>query len=487
MSRLAEIMGRVLCDATRGNMKIEELPPGESLAGYIVDGIEDTPYIGATLVVDEYWGPLLSFSHPMMHGLDERGSAQFSAMAKWAEDASSIPPVLVFVCAEGRAAFFNCGFLRSKENWAFGVNFTLRPETILYGTFEVPFGEQLALTSLKSCMSGLGEFMGTSVFNTSRETDDEGRSQSYTATVKSPEAIEFSVAEYDLKFSLSWRSTMPNGLELHMQASAWFETHCSSGRTIAEHLALHRQMRAILALNFGNGAWISEHLSTLSGDPTRAIRTTHVSTFKEALNEAARDRRKTSPGLTSLQRVDLGRISDWLENRDYWSRATGPVLSLLQRETYAIEDRVIAAGIAVETIGKRIPRADGEEVTYKLIGQRKVKTFATWMFRCISGCGLDFAGSGHSNYALAQAFAQTYNKTKHYEQARQPEQVTTRYLGQFGLLVIRAVALKHLMTSTSEISGITDYTETHRINDILKDFEIAEDGWATYRRLEQEG
>ncbi|THJ65751.1 hypothetical protein E8P82_10690 [Arthrobacter echini] len=462
-------------------MKLTDMKPGDQIVGFVIDGDDTLPYQHASYVVDPVWGPTLEFSYPVQVFFEEP-DPQHAEVHRWAQDSATIPKVLLFSCSEGVATFYNCTMIRRKENFSYGVNFTLRPDVTIQGLDEPAFGKPISVPWLKSTMTGLGGFIARSVFTTQHERDDDGRGQAYTATVRSPEAITFHVGDCEVALSLTWRSSIREGLELHMYADAWIETTFPADVTVDDHLAIHRQMRAILALNSGQSAWITAHRVKPQG-ANRELPLLHPSTFRDVAKDEADDRKPTL-GLTSMNRVDVAQLEDWLIDRDYWSRVTSPVLGILQRESYTAEERVIASGIAVEAIGHELPQAEEEEATYSA-ALRPRPTAATYMYRCIVRSKLNFSRSGHSNTALAKAFAQVYNKTKHYEERRQPDAASTQIIGQLGVLVVRAVALQHLHRIGGE-NLLHDSLEIDQLSSLLRRLVIADDGWPTYRDIETE-
>ncbi|QHK22554.1 hypothetical protein GU243_23605 (plasmid) [Pseudarthrobacter psychrotolerans] len=168
-------------------------------------------------------------------------------------------------------------------------------------------------------------------------------------------------------------------------------------------------------------------------------------------------------------------LNQWSGKNRRWDRAVNPLLGLLQRDSFVVEDIAIAAMISLEASGQLIGAVEGEDVTY----HRGRPILATQAYRCLSHVELDWEKMPFDQPRLAKALAGNYNDVKHFDRGEFPDPAVTYALGSFALFIARLVALK--VASPEAVDGYLKPwpQDLHRAIERLKGIEIDERGKAT--------
>lgn len=175
--------------------------------------------------------------------------------------------------------------------------------------------------------------------------------------------------------------------------------------------------------------------------------------------------------------IGVDGLNRWSGKERRWDRAINPLLGLLQRDRFVVEDIAIAAMISLEASGEILGKVEGEEVTYR---RGKVIT-ATRPFRCLSHLKLDWETMPFNQERLAKAMANNYNDIKHFDRGEFPEPEVTHALGNFALLVARLVVLNIASTEAVEGHLSAEPQSLQRAIELLRGLEIDERGTVSFK------
>lgn len=448
---------------------IEEREP---LLGLLVDGVEDSPYLGDLLTLDPTRGVRVQFPF-----IEYDRTGQFKATDEWlrGRDAS---PGMVFHSDRGAVSLFRCTVTQTARHWGGGrvPTATVTAREAVVGVRRGNLDDPLLVRALRSYSDGLSEWTGFRASDWEPKLNEHGRIKSITATVETVEEFSWTQGEARMTLTTHWagRSGRPG---IHVDEWVTLTSDFGESRPVEDHLAAHRKFRSLLVLIFGRGLYFRKHevkdeaftpATPADGEPQLSLldwqHLVSRSTVREHSNPTPDSNLLRRDGLVGLSDVEVSGLERWADLPDEWKRVIDPTLGLLMREPPTVEDVVVSTNLSLEAAGHLLPPAPNEEET-RAGGTRP--TTATWVLRCLARTGLNFSAFADSTVGLARAVANNYNGIKHFDRGESPDLVQTWLIGQVSLLTTRVVALRELETDSALLS---DFAASELARDLSSDF-----------------
>ena len=131
---------------------------GESVSGLLADGVEDTPWVGATIRLDGRRGLVVEV--PYLQGAD---GGQFDHVMRWFASQEA-PPNMWLLTPEGSLSLFDIVWMGRRHSFvdrkaSIG---TLRPSVVVFGSREGSFGDPLVIDEMYSWIDGLNGWSAVS-------------------------------------------------------------------------------------------------------------------------------------------------------------------------------------------------------------------------------------------------------------------------------------------------------------------------------------
>lgn len=143
-------------------MGVERLEFGSSLSGLLVDGIDGTPYVGATVRMTKDKGIVVEVPY-----LPDIGIAQFDHVQEWF--GSRTPPNnMLLLTHEGTISLFGITWSGHSETWG-GSRASvgsLRPALTVLGRRDAELAAPLVMNEMHSWSDGLNAWSGLSSVRT---------------------------------------------------------------------------------------------------------------------------------------------------------------------------------------------------------------------------------------------------------------------------------------------------------------------------------
>ncbi|GAA1059014.1 ApeA N-terminal domain 1-containing protein [Agromyces bracchium] len=423
-------------------MTINKFDFGDSFAGLLIDGVEETPYVGATLRLTDTG---VEIEVPYLSGY---AAAQFAHVDEWFRQRTP-PTNMLLRTREGAATLFGCRWRghSSAAGSRIGSGRIAPDETLLHDR-EESLSEPLTVKSCRSRADGLNHWTRLTAVESDAHRDDERRTNVLEVTVKSPEPIEWQQGEATMRIQTSWRfEAKQDGYErIHeLHDNVLLESEWVDPREFFHHLAEHRKVMHLLVFLFGTALSFREHQVR---DETIASRTMDGTLIEHPFVElisarTIRERGQPTPAkeklgrpLLVLQEVGAEGLTSWAEMYGEWERFILPAVAVIGRRNRFIEDVVMSTSMALEAAGQLIGERPGEEATYG----RARPSMATYVFRCLDYLDIGWDDYIHSQVGLARAISNNYKRVKHADNGAFPDHVETALIGEVNELVVRLLA-----------------------------------------------
>ncbi|MBM7824720.1 hypothetical protein JOD55_000547 [Arcanobacterium pluranimalium] len=160
---------------------------GDSISGLLVDGVTETPYVGATLKLTRERGIIVEVPYLIFND-----NEQFKHVHPWFHDQTP-PPSMQLLTNQGTVTL--CGVKWSGSRISGGGGRIplgiLRPEDALFSEVDDGLQPTLRVQSLRSNIDGLHHWTGLSTVTEEIHTDSDGRCIGITNRVKSSETFEW--------------------------------------------------------------------------------------------------------------------------------------------------------------------------------------------------------------------------------------------------------------------------------------------------------
>ncbi|MFE6841108.1 hypothetical protein [Streptomyces sp. NPDC057686] len=447
---------------------------GDSLAGLLIDGKEDTPFVVSTLTYSESRG--IRIEVPYVHGVE---SDQFNEPDAWFDTATP-PKNLGFVTRGGIISLFGCRY--SGHSMAMGHGYSVGvivPESVVLQSAGEDLGNELKVSRLKSEIDGIAEWSQLRSLKYIPESDESGRLTKFTVTAESPEKLDWTQGDATLTIANNWE-TFKSGPGIMVSEWGSLESEFPEPRTISEHLTEQRKFISLLTLIFGRAIRFRRHYvyderfseRDLSGRPMGSSYYGLISaqTYRDHAQPKL-DPKDLRDGIASMSEIGKDGLSQWNSIHHQWKRAIHPTVSALSRPGAEVENLVVNAAISLEAAGNLIGPVNGEQST---LNKGKATT-ATFVFRCLAASGIDFSKVSENPSGLARAISTNYNTIKHFNRGEFPRASESYFASQASLLTIRilmanlakfgSVVTPHFINSRT----LNDLESICRLHDIFVD------------------
>ncbi|MDQ4213742.1 hypothetical protein [Microbacterium capsulatum] len=456
-------------------MAVDQLDFGDSLAGLLVDGVDEQPYVAAVLKMTREEGIVLEVPY-------HDAAAEFAHVATWF-GAHTPPANLVLQTSGGDVSLFDLQFAGRAMSMGTGSGIgRLAPRATVLGPRTVPVNVPLALERVASRLDGLNLWTGLQSEERQADADGEGRTQQMTVTLRSPNALSWRQGDATLTLRSSWQTVSgQDGYERHTSVSdnVVVESTFDDGpRPFADHFVEQRKLATLLRLLYGRPISFRRH-EVRDGSFAVDIGTArpYVPTLELISTATVRERERPIPtqGELGLPIAFLGQLGPdalaaWSDNYDAWSRFILPAAAIFGRAEPFIEDVVNSTNMAMEAAGQHIGFRSGEDETYS--GKRT--TTATYVYRCLDLLGLDWGDRIDGTIGLARAVANSYNTIKHPDRGAYPDITESAIVARVGRLIVRLLAL-HVAGSDALLKELRDARDVLLVRQDLIDYGLRVD------------
>jgi hypothetical protein len=399
-----------------------ELEPGQTRFGYLVDGRAETPHQAASLTYEEGRGAVLTVPYIL-------GEPQFAATETWFMRRQDMPETLIFWDSDGYVTL--TGLHWGGHSFALAAKGRVVPTTVIFGRPRL-FSPDYRVRQLGSRLDGLQAF---SRF-TSLELNDRAEDADAVVTLRPSEAVRW---RHD-GFSFAIRATVPwsgvYGQSFTATADSILESRCSKGRTVAEHVRAQWPLRALLILAFGSELSWRDHWVTDQKFPTWMLdgSTLHGHAMRVQTRRTVADfeRSATKPSgyasaLFHLQDLGSAGVKRWfrLYGDDVFRRAIEPLVEVINGASRFLEPQLLMTAMALEAMGH-----------YRDAQRQPNRSVESQIKRCIDATGFDWSPIG-STRGIAGALAQAYNDLKHVDRGRRPDGFELSLLTPLAVIIMR--------------------------------------------------
>lgn len=467
-------------------MGVERLEFGSSLSGLLVDGVDGTPYVGATIRMTKDKGIVVEVPY-----LPDRGIAQFDHVQEWF--GSRTPPNnMLLLTHEGAISLFDITWSGHSETWG-GSRASvgsLRPTLAVLSRRDAELAAPLVMNEMHSWADGLNEWSSLSSVRTERETDEQARVQSVTMTLDASASFTWSQGDARLTLRAGWlHAPERNGYERKTTVHdnvAIVSTFESGPAPFWDHFVEHRKVANLLVFLFGRQLSFRKHclrddLFTTRAGGGRVISTplTEVisrNSYRERIAEVPSVKELGNP-IAGLHEIGEAGLESWANNYEAWKRFILPSASILGRSGVYLEDLVISTSMSMEAAGGIIGERPGERVTWTTRGTPRPTT-ATYVYRCLDVLAVQWPERVGDRVGLSKAIANAYNDVKHYDRGDFPEHDEVHVVSEISQMIVRLLVLHIAGRADELLSPYRESEQFYKIKQALDAYELRldEDG-----------
>ncbi|MET4780065.1 hypothetical protein [Glaciihabitans sp. UYNi722] len=469
-------------------MEWSEFEFGDSIAGLLIDGVDDMPYVGATFRIIDPQGVVVEIPYLAHHDAD-----QFAHVAKWFSQQSP-PKNMLMRTPEGTISMFDVAWSGHSETWGGDKSSLgkLRPNEVVFANREGPLADALEMAELHSYVDAATLWSRATAVTTDRETDEDGKVQGVTIHLAGGPVVSWNQGEATMELRSSWshhpvRGPLATVTTLNDSVTLVSKFEAGS-REFWDHFVEQRKFATLLVFVFGRPISFRRHQMRDDRFPTRGGREGTVMDLplrelisRRTLGERSRQLplgKDFDRPLVPFAAVGSEGLEAWSDAYDKWSRFIVPSAAILNRSGAFIEDVVLSTSMSLEAAGALLGKRDGEEVTRR----GRAKTTATYVYRCLAELSLTWPGRIQTVVGLARAIADNYNDLKHADRGEFPDQVISYVISQTNRFVVRAIALSRTSSSDSLRESFQQSTELNGIAELLhlNGLSIDDDGHWTH-------
>lgn len=444
-------------------MAIESLDFGDSIAGLLMDGVDETPYTGATLKLVSPGGV-----HVEVPYISYGDTEQLRHVQEWF-DTQTPPPNMLLRTKDGPVSLFATRWQGHSENFGRNISVgTLAPEEAVLAARDGALSDPLKVAKVQSKLDGLNSWLGATAITTERETDKVGRLKKYAIVVEGNEVASWNQGGARMTLRSDWRIRQhDDGYSRRRDVYDDFvlDSKFHDGpHPFFDHFVEQKKVANLLVFLYARTIPFREHkvrdrrfVARLNGG--RIYNAPYVELIS---SRSVRERAQPIPSTSEIGRplagfAQLGTsgLEAWSANYERWQRFILPAAGALARRGAFLEDVVLSTSLALEAAGQIIGKREGERATYNN-GRR---TTATWIYRCLHLLGVAWGDYVHSTVGLARAIASNYNDVKHYDRGEFPSLEETDLVATVNRLIVRLLAL-HLTGKGDEL--LKPYREDQR-------------------------
>lgn len=466
------------------DMGMNRLEFDDSLSGLLLDGVQDTPYVGATLRFTGGSGMTVEVPY-----LSNRAVAQFGHVQAWFRDQSP-PANMLLLVPDGAISLFDIGWSGHSENWG-GQRASigsLRPDLVVLGDRDGALWEPLVMGEMRSRIDGLNEWSRLSAVSSDRRTDDEGRVQSVTLLLRRDDGITWQQGEATMSIRAGWfHSPEQDGYERKttVDDNVHIESKFSSGpMPFWEHFVEQRKVANLMVFLFGRPLSFREHKLRDDRFSSRMLDgRIHAHPLTEIISRHTyRDRRVEVPSkkelghpIAHMAQIGVEGLTAWSEKYEQWERFILPSVSVLSRTGRFIEDVIISTSMSIEAAGSIIGERPDERATWS---RGSKPTTATYVYRCLDLLDVRWPERIGSRVGLARAVANSYNAVKHYDRGEFPDHDESYVVSEVNQMIVRLLAIHITGRDDELLASYRDGSDLYKIKQIVDGYglRVDEDG-----------
>lgn len=310
-------------------MGMRRLEFGDSLSGLLIDGVADTPYVGAAFQLTRDRGVMVEVPY---HSSPE--VVQFGHVQAWFNDQSP-PTNMLLLTPEGTISLFDIAWSGHSENWggrraSIG---SMRPALAVLGDRDGALADPLVMREMHSRLDGLNEWSRLSAVSSDRETDEEGRIQSVTMLLHRDEGITWQQGDATMTIRAGWlHSPEQDGYDRKttVDDNVHIESTFGSGpMPFWEHFTEQRKVANLMVFLFGRPLSFREHklrddlfASRMNGGRIYAHPLTEIisrHTYRERRMEVPSKKDLGRP-IAHMAQIGPEGLATWSENYATWER-----------------------------------------------------------------------------------------------------------------------------------------------------------------------
>lgn len=428
-------------------MPIGDIEFGDSISGLLVDGVEGTPYVGATLRMTQAAGVTVEVPY-----LPDRKIEQFDHVQAWF-DSRTPPSNMLLLTPTGTISLFDIAWSGHSTTLggARASLGTLKPDLAVLGHRDPPLADALVMKELHSLIDGLNEWSGLSSVRTEPETDDEARVHSVTMVLQADIGVTWRQGNATMTARAEWRHAPErDGCERkitvhdNVAISSTFDTgpapfwdHFVEQRKVANLMVFlfgrplsfrnHRLRDDLFARRAGNGHVYSTPLTQVVSRHTYRDQITEVPTVQ-----------KLGRPLAYLSDIGGDGLEAWSQLYETWHRFIMPSVSVLGRANAFIEDVIVSTSMSMEAAGGILGERPGERDTWTKGGKPST---ATYVFRCLEVLNVRWPERIGNRAGLSRAIADSYNGVKHYDRGDFPDHEESYIVSEIAQMIVRLLAI----------------------------------------------
>ena len=445
-----------------------ELPVGTHRTGLLVDGVDGTPFVVGTLAHPSTGR--IQCSVPFLPSADP----QFEATNRWFDMRNgALPKNLLFEDEKGSVSLF--GLRTQFSSMGTGVSVgKFNAQAIVFARTEGSLAEEFTVRALRTKMDGLSDWVAAQAISARSIADEEGRLTGLNVSVESPAEIQWNNGDVQLALDVHWNWT--GGRELKVEEYVLLRTeYLHRKATPAEHLQQHRMVRALLTISSGSTIAYREHWIKDDDFPLRMLNgaKADIPWQRAIFNQTVGDHYTESPSEThmlrsmvSFEHLGPSGMESWARVYQLWRRPIDVLFGLLSKPVRFIEDRLLAASMAIEAAGHLIGPIEGEP------GSRgRNVAFATQVYRCLRTVEFNPTGIAASEEAFALAAASVYRRIKHPEH-EMPDSLHSWLISHVLVVVVRAALVMQVPQARDAVSSFMRHTATPEMAASFRDNDL---------------
>lgn len=442
-------------------MAITSLTPGQSYVGLLIDGVDGTPYTGATLRMEER-GPVVDV--PFI-SRDETG--QFAHVDEWFRTQTP-PQNLILHTPDGMIGLY--GIRWRGHSVRSGVSLgQLTPSETLLGRYEGSLSEPFKVAEARSAVDGLRQWTQLYGITSDREIGEDGTEDLVVRVTTGVEST-WQQGEATMSLMSDWRTAAPDvdphsGLNISTQPV--LVSKFPEPRPLNDHINEQRKVVHLLTLIAGSPIHFRQHHV---GDEQIVLRSMGATVLGHPKVEAisshtVQDYAQPRPNKNALDKM-LTRFSDvgeagmvrWNEQYEPWKKFILPAAGDFGRTGSFMEDTIISMSMSLEAAGKMIGERPGENDTY----EHNRPITATQVYRCLDVIGVSWGEIGN-NAGIARGIARTYNSIKHFNSGEYPDAAVSHLVSGITQMIVRLMTL-HLLDESGSL--LAQYREVGAMRDL---------------------
>jgi hypothetical protein len=425
-----------------------QLEIGDSISGLLADGIEGTPWVGATIKMDRRRGLVVEV--PYVRGAE---GEQFDHVRHWFESQQA-PTNMELLTPEGAVGLFGImwgGFRAPMGTWKAAVG-KLQPSVAVLESREGRFEDPLVIDEVYSWIDGLNGWSGLSAVSIDPLLDERNVAKELTLTVKSELALEWVQGDANMRIQSIWsEAPASDGYQRKVLIAddvSLVSSFRSGPRCFDDHYREQQKVRHFMTFMYGRQLFFRRHALRderysfkIHGrqDSIRPrIQLISSRTFADSVRDVP-SHDKLNDLLAGFQMVGADGMEAWCAEYEKWERFILPSVNVLGRDGVFAEDVIVSTSMSMEAAGELIDECDGEEC---LRGRGRNLPVSLYIYRCLHVLELELSDKFGGMVALSRAIANTYNAIKHSSRGGFPDGREISVVCRLNKLIVRLLALR---------------------------------------------